>query len=114
MYFTIPILLNNNLKGIEFITDTTGKITGYTTKIGGADAVFPFKGSGTQTFTFQSTNKLNNQMDINVSAPIYFYVIIDFDNSTITLEVNQPSSAYSSKGNLYAKVVPIQETRDFS
>ncbi len=53
-------------------------------------------------------------MDINVSAPIYFYVTIDFDNGIITLEVNQPSSAHSSKGNLYAKVVPIQETRDFS
>lgn len=35
--------LNNNLKGVEFITDTTGKITGYKTKTG-ADTVFPFSG----------------------------------------------------------------------
>ncbi len=37
------IALNNNLKGLNLIVDeTTGKITGYKTSIGGADTVFPF------------------------------------------------------------------------
>ncbi len=42
MYFTTPILLNNNLKlQPEWITDdATGKITGY--RFRGADTVFPF------------------------------------------------------------------------
>lgn len=30
----------------QFVYDESGKITGYTTKIGGADSVFPFSGSG--------------------------------------------------------------------
>lgn len=40
--------LNKNLGGIpQFqIDESTGKITGYTTEIGGADTVFPFKSGG--------------------------------------------------------------------
>lgn len=34
----------NNLKGFEPILDSTGKITGYKTSVGGADTVFPFSG----------------------------------------------------------------------
>lgn len=34
--------LYNNLKGFEPILDSTGKITGYKTSVGGADTVFPF------------------------------------------------------------------------
>lgn len=39
------MLLNGSLGGVSFKVDPdTGKITGYTTKIGGADSVFPFSG----------------------------------------------------------------------
>lgn len=34
--------LNNSLKGFSPVLDSTGKITGYKTDIGGADTVFPF------------------------------------------------------------------------
>ena len=34
--------LNNKLAGFEPVLDSTGKITGYKTNIGGADTVFPF------------------------------------------------------------------------
>ena len=34
---------NKDIAGVKFITDDTGRITGYTTEKGGADTVFPFK-----------------------------------------------------------------------
>lgn len=42
-----PLLppLNDNLKGFEPVLDSSGKITGYKTALGGADTVFPFKKS---------------------------------------------------------------------
>ena len=36
--------VNSDLAGVKFITDDTGRITGYTTEKGGADTVFPFSG----------------------------------------------------------------------
>lgn len=37
--------VNDSLAGVSFVIDeTTGKISGYTTEIGGADSVFPFNG----------------------------------------------------------------------
>ena len=44
--------LNNNLEAVpQFITDTTGRITGYKTP-GGADTVFPFSSVITGEATF--------------------------------------------------------------
>lgn len=44
------ILLNNSLGGFTPVIDSTGKITGYKTKVG-ADTVFPFSSIKTQTIT---------------------------------------------------------------
>ena len=57
--------INDSLGGItQFVVDeTTGKISGYKTEIGGADTVFPFKSTGditTQTITKDTTITLND------------------------------------------------------
>lgn len=56
------ITFNNSLGGVsQFIVDeTTGKISGYKTEIGGADTVFPFKGSiETATITNTTNGSIN-------------------------------------------------------
>ena len=55
------IRLTNNLKGFEPILDSTGKITGYKTSIGGADTVFPFPGD--YTVIFRLTLSVHGHMD---------------------------------------------------
>lgn len=52
--FTVII---NNLKGFEPILDSTGKITGYKTALGGADTVFPFSGNYTLKFRLTINTK---------------------------------------------------------
>lgn len=47
----------NNLKGFEPILDSTGKITGYKTALGGADTVFPFSGNYTLKFRLTINTK---------------------------------------------------------
>lgn len=60
--FFILILLTNNLaQQPEWIEDSTGKITGYKTSIGGADTVFPF--SGNYTVVFRLTLSVHGHMD---------------------------------------------------
>ena len=49
--------LYNNLKGFEPILDSTGKITGYKTSVGGADTVFPFSGNYTVVFRLTINTK---------------------------------------------------------
>lgn len=49
--------INNNLKGFEPILDSTGKITGYKTALGGADTVFPFSGNYTLKFRLTINTK---------------------------------------------------------
>ena len=49
--------LYNNLKGFEPILDSTGKITGYKTSVGGADTVFPFPGNYTLKFRLTINTK---------------------------------------------------------
>ena len=50
-------MVNNSLGGFTPIIDSTGKITGYKTKVG-ADTVFPFSSAPTKTQTV--TNTINN------------------------------------------------------
>lgn len=46
IFFIPPPALNDNLQGFTPVLDeSTGKITGYKTTIGGADTVFPFSGN---------------------------------------------------------------------
>lgn len=75
--------LNSSLETLggftPVIDESTGQITGYTTTIGGADTVFPFKNSitrelvasgsvslGAKTVTINVKDKLNNYNDLTV------------------------------------------------
>ena len=52
------VALNDKLAGFEPILDSTGKITGYKTNVGGADTVFPFIGELTARVTWSSTGHI--------------------------------------------------------
>lgn len=67
------IWLNNSLGGFTPIIDSTGKITGYKTKVG-ADTVFPFSSVVNGTFTFihgGSSNVVNTGLS-DINGFVYF------------------------------------------
>ena len=53
--------LNDKLAGFEPVLDSTGKITGYKTNVGGADTVFPFIGELTARVTWSSTGHISDK-----------------------------------------------------
>ncbi len=69
--------LNRSLKGFSPVLDeTTGEITGYTTEIGGADTVFPFKSGGSIIQLSEATSS------ISVNVADYY----DGDLSELTVD----------------------------
>ena len=65
--------LNNSLGGFTPIIDSTGKITGYKTKVG-ADTVFPFSSVANGTFTFihgGSSNVVDTGLS-DINGFVYF------------------------------------------
>lgn len=72
-FISILSLLNNSLGGFTPIIDSTGKITGYKTKVG-ADTVFPFSSVVNGTFTFihgGSSNVVNTGLS-DINGFVYF------------------------------------------
>ncbi len=88
MYFTIPILLNNNLKGFTPILDSTGKITGYKTQAG-ADTVFPFKGSPVTVVNNQSftTLFLSKSSGLKISERGIKSLPLDLEDRFVPMQV---------------------------
>ncbi len=62
-------LVNGKLKGFSPVLDATGKITGYTTEIGGAGTVFPF--SSEITIPFDLYTDANNISYIRIPTIRY-------------------------------------------
>lgn len=65
--------VNNSLGGFTPIIDSTGKITGYKTKVG-ADTVFPFSSVANGTFTFingGNSNVVNTGLS-DINGFVYF------------------------------------------
>ena len=72
-------LLNSSLGGFTPVIDSTGKITGYTTTIGGADTVFPFSNINTikisiTTWTSFSGN-INDSPKSNSGAKYNYNIV---------------------------------------
>lgn len=92
--------LNNNLKGFTPILDSTGKITGYKTKVG-ADTVFPFSGKWEKIYT-GSTTTWPSVVTCNVT---------DYDTILFKLYIGRPFWAaipvikqnYNMNGNITDK-----------
>ena len=106
-----PVLfdgVNKKMGGVSsfVVDDSTGKITGYTTEIGGADTVFPFSGDYTITFTLEieRLGGLNNT--ISKSQETYHMYV---NNGVVTTDFEE-IGAYNSdgaKGWTYVRLVSI-------
>ena len=68
IFFISPPALNDNLQGFTPVIDeSTGKITGYKTTLGGADTVFPFPDS----LFDRATDEIFDSIYISSSASVY-------------------------------------------
>lgn len=87
--------LNNNLEAVpQFITDTTGRITGYKTP-GGADTVFPFSfANGFKTLATAGNILMQSQADT-----ISKTVTIDTNGICVAVTMNQVGGSTVCKLN---------------
>ena len=109
------ILLNNSLGGFTPIIDSTGKITGYKTKVG-ADTVFPFSG-GISEFTFNSTSSFSAEIgakyDIICATAYYQNAKSKLQGATIINEYCEYN--LSNAGYLYcAEIEATQNVVSFA
>lgn len=76
--------VNDSLGGVsQFIVDeSTGKITGYKTEIGGADTVFPFSGGGKIVCEkkFSVPTKETFSFTIDTDYPLYILMAVSANN----------------------------------
>lgn len=75
------VTLNNKLSGFEPICDSTGRITGYKTDIGGADTVFPFSNG---RFLIRGNVELTNNINFTVTQEFSLTVTIPSSGSITT------------------------------
>lgn len=105
----------NDLGGFKPIIDeTTGKITGYKTTLGGADTVFPFSSDMTISFKVRciSLNYKSEVMNDTTKGPYYIYIkdgvlTTSFTNSQIL--INSYKDASSGWTNFYITDIAIVE-----
>jgi hypothetical protein len=65
----------------NFVYDSTGKITGYRTKVG-ADTVFPFSGGFNGADIYMSGTNSGNLSKIELASKGQYFYGFDYDNST--------------------------------
>lgn len=65
----------------NFVYDSTGKITGYKTKVG-ADTVFPFSGGFNGADIYMSGTNSGNLSKIELASKGQYFYGFDYDNST--------------------------------
>lgn len=75
-----------------FEYDESGKITGYKTKIGGADTVFPFSG-GNVSFDYSYSADLCQNADANVWSRAYITTHFEIKDGVITISGSGASSS---------------------
>ena len=83
-----------------FEYDSTGKITGYKTKIGGADTVFPFKNGADVVWTNPSPNtEMKSAITVNFDFTKYSHIAISlkghYSQSNNSLETQLFSTLHS-------------------
>ena len=79
--------LNSSLESQpNFVYDSTGKITGYKTKVG-ADTVFPFKSGGTVMLTIPSQARYADQAATFIGGTL----TLSIDSDGVSIESNNIS-----------------------
>ncbi len=75
--------VNSSLGGVSqfIVDDSTGKITGYKTKVG-ADTVFPFSGGFNGADIYMSGTNSGNLSKIELASKGQYFYGFDYDNST--------------------------------
>lgn len=113
--------LNNSLSNLggftPVIDETTGQITGYTTKIGGADTVFPFsKGEMTE---FSGNGYRNTTNSIGFSIPIQgmynrisFYTNHSANSLTVTA-YNKDGTSNNASTTTTKKILNLSDECDY-
>lgn len=74
--------LNNKLSGFEPVLDSTGRMIGYKTAIGGADTVYPFRRPYSGSFNLSWSTSSGGYYG-NVSFPVAGYSKLVFSNIKI-------------------------------
>lgn len=106
--------VNNKLGGFEPIIDSTGKITGYKTKVG-ADTVFPFSGIANAKVSGQGEDGGYEGRDFVISVPgaSIIFLMVESANApylpTVTLS-NTCADLYTeyppdASGRMYRKLI---------
>lgn len=114
--------LYSNLVGVSFITDETGRITGYTTSEGGADTVFPFNKTALYEFYTEadtiwlsktigdSLNYGNRDTYVRKNdIPCVFIHNVEGSNSGFIV-VAKSTDAFDSTISSYVSNTPVQFT----
>ena len=94
--------LNNNLGGFTPIMDETGKITGYKTKIGGADTVFPFSDKKLTllgTFVGNQTIDISQYYDGDLTSLTEDNFVVNVTNYTIAITKNSSAADHITEGS---------------
>lgn len=124
--------LNNNLTSRpQWITDSTGKITGYKTTAGGADTVFPFIDLNEELLYFispQLRGSANKGQTIFQDYNIYFeknkkYLFVYYQSSSVSITVTVskdtiaktvPMNRNTNVGNISTGIYEATETGQFT
>lgn len=82
LHMVFQLIINSSLESQpNFVYDSTGKITGYKTKVG-ADTVFPFSGGFNGADIYMSGTNSGNLSKIELASKGQYFYGFDYDNST--------------------------------
>lgn len=87
LYIVFQLIINSSLESQpNFVYDSTGKITGYKTKVG-ADTVFPFKSDRTVMLTIPSQARYADQAATFIGGTL----TLSIDSDGVSIESNNIS-----------------------
>lgn len=82
LHMVFQLIINSSLESQpNFVYDSTGKITGYKTKVG-ADTVFPFSSGFNGADIYMSGTNSGNLSKIELASKGQYFYGFDYDNST--------------------------------
>ncbi|MCM1232988.1 MAG: hypothetical protein NC489_22920 [Ruminococcus flavefaciens] len=89
-----------NLHGFTPILDSTGKITGYKTAVGGADTVFPF--SGESQFAHMITTSREGSKSITLKNVKHGYIALSIEQGSTRISFSCSNNVTLSTLNTYS------------